>query len=133
MVRAAFVRKQHDGSWSLVVVNRAQTPRQLRAALPADDGLWDAEAGGPRDLAALRAELDAASAEHQQLVRDCETHRQVAEEATKLLSERELRAARAKEKLDAAQAELTLAMQRLAAQRALTNGCRARLCRPSLD
>ena len=92
----------------------------LRAALPADDGLWDAEAGGPRDLAALRAELDAASAEHQQLVRDCETHRQVAEEATKLLSERELRAARAKEKLDAAQGELTLAMQRLAAQRALT-------------
>ncbi|WP_283610976.1 AAA family ATPase, partial [Mycolicibacterium poriferae] len=92
----------------------------LRAALPADDGLWDADAGGPRDLAALRAELDAASAEHQQLVRDCETHRKVAEETTKLLSERELRAARAKEKLDAAQAELTLAMQRLAAQRALT-------------
>ncbi len=92
----------------------------LRAALPADDGLWEADAGGPRDLVALRAELEAASAEHQQLLRDCETHRKVAEETTKLLSDRELRAARAKEKLDAAQAELTLAMQRLAAQRALT-------------
>lgn len=92
----------------------------LRTALPTEDGLWDAATGAPRDLVALRAELDAATADHQQLVRDCETHRKVAHEATKLLSERELRAARAKEKRDAAQAELTLTAQRLAAQREIT-------------
>ena len=92
----------------------------LRAALPVEDGLWDPAAGGPQDLAALRAELDVATGEHQQLLRDCETHRKVAEEAAKLLSERGLRAARAKEKLDAAQSELTLIAQRLAAQRDAT-------------
>ena len=93
----------------------------LRAAQPAEDGLWDADAGALRDLAAHRAELDAATAEHQQLIRDCETHRKVAEETTRLLSERELCAARAKEKRDAAQAELTLATQRLAAQREMSS------------
>ena len=65
----------------------------------------------------LRADLDAATAAHQQAVRDCETHRKVAEEAAKLLAERGVRAARAKEKLQAAQAELAAAGERLAAHR----------------
>ncbi|MDY6998236.1 MAG: hypothetical protein SW019_16685, partial [Actinomycetota bacterium] len=92
----------------------------LKAQLPAEDGLWDSAAGGPQDPAALRAELDAATATYERLVRDCETHRKVAEEAAKKFAERGLGAARAKEKLNAAQAELALAGQRLAAQRSAT-------------
>ena len=80
-------------------------------------GLWDPATGAPQEPAALRAELDAATAAHQQAVRDCETHRKVAEEAAKLLAERGMRAARAKEKLQAAQAELAAAGQRLAVHR----------------
>lgn len=90
----------------------------LQAGMPADDGLWDAAAGGPNEPAAMRAELDAATMAHQQAVRDAETHRKVAEEAAKLLAERGMKAARAKEKLQAAQAELGVATQRLAEQRA---------------
>ncbi|MCV7151814.1 AAA family ATPase [Mycolicibacterium pyrenivorans] len=90
----------------------------LQAGMPAEDGLWDSAAGGPQDPAALRAELEAATAAHQQAVRDCETHRKVAEEAAKRLAERGMRAARAKEKLQAAQTELAATGQRLAEQRA---------------
>ncbi|MGZ8803083.1 MAG: ATP-binding protein, partial [Mycobacterium sp.] len=89
----------------------------LQAAMPAEDGRWDPATGGPQEPAALRAELDTATAAHQQAVRDCETHRKVAEEAAKLLAERGMRAARAKEKLQAALTELAVAGQRLAAQR----------------
>jgi len=90
----------------------------LQAGMPAEDGLWDSAAGGPQEPAALRAELEAATAAHQQAVRDCETHRKVAEEAAKRLAERGMRAARAKEKLQAAQTELAATGQRLAEQRA---------------
>ncbi len=90
----------------------------LEAGLPAEDGLWDSAAQGPQDSAALRAELDAATTDQQRLDRECETHRKVADEATTMVGERRLLAARAKEKLDAAQAELALAQRRLASQRA---------------
>ena len=82
-----------------------------------DDGLRNSTAAEHRDSAALHAELDAAGTAHQQAVQDCDKHRTVAEEAARLLGDRGVRAARAKEKLDAAQAELALAEQRLAAQR----------------
>ena len=85
--------------------------------MPAADGLWDATTAEPWEPTALRAELDAANAAHQQAVRDCETQRKVAEEAAKLLAERGVQAARGKEKLEAAQTELSLAGERLAAQR----------------
>ncbi|WP_370330825.1 AAA family ATPase [Mycolicibacterium hippocampi] len=90
---------------------------QLQARMPADDGLADPAAAGPQEPAAVHVELEAATSAHQQTVRDCETHRKVAEEAAKLLAERGMRAARAKEKLQAAQTELTAAGQRLATQR----------------
>ena len=98
----------------------------LQARLPAAEGSIPASGGGslgepattgPQEPAVLRADLDAATAAHQQAVRDCETHRKVAEEAAKLLAERGVRAARAKEKLQAAQAELAAAGERLAAHR----------------
>jgi len=82
-----------------------------------DDGLRNAAAADRHDSAALRAELDAASTAHQQAVQGCDKQRTVAEEAARLLADRGVRAARAKEKLEAAQAELALAGQRLAAQR----------------
>ncbi len=85
---------------------------ELRSDLPADPAT-----DGPLEPAALREELDAATAAHQQAVRDSETQRKVAEEAAKLLAESGVRGARAKEKLEAAQAELALAGDRLAAQR----------------
>ncbi|MGE0214942.1 AAA family ATPase [Mycolicibacterium sp.] len=76
------------------------------------------DAGGPADAAALRAELDAATAAHQQAVRDCETHRKVAEEAARRLADREVKAGGATTRLQAAQAELAAAEARLAAHRA---------------
>ena len=89
---------------------------ELRTDASVDDGVPGATMA-PRDPAELRAELDAATAAHHRAVLDCETHRKVAEEAAKLLAERGVGAARAKEKLEAAQAELALAEQRLATQR----------------
>ncbi|CAA0121986.1 putative protein [Mycolicibacterium vanbaalenii] len=93
---------------------------QLQACMPAEDGLWDPAAPGPQEPAAVHAKLEAATTAHQQAVRDCETRRKVAEEAAKLLAERGMRAARAKEKLQAAQTELAVAGGRLAAQRQAT-------------
>jgi hypothetical protein len=83
-------------------------------------------AGGPHHAATdrpthpdeARAALEAAAAEHQRAVAACETHRKVAEAAAKQLGERSTRASVAREKLTAAQAELTLARERLVAQRA---------------
>jgi hypothetical protein len=86
----------------------------LQERLPVEDGLFDTATLEP---AAQRLELIEATAVHQQAIRDCETHRKVAEEAAKMLAQRGMRAARAKEKLEAAQTELTVAGQRLAAQR----------------
>ncbi len=79
---------------------------ELRDGEPAEPGLWDTGAGDP---AAARAELDAAVAAHKQAIADCETHRKVAEAAAKRLGERATRANVAREKLAAAQAELTAA------------------------
>ncbi|AFM18559.1 hypothetical protein Mycch_3833 [Mycolicibacterium chubuense NBB4] len=90
---------------------------ELRENQPDDDGLFDLATGGPHDPAAQRRELIDATAAHQQAVRDCETHRKVAEEAAKLLAQRGVHAARAKEKLQAARDELAAAQLRLAAQR----------------
>lgn len=90
---------------------------KLREALPEADGLWDPAAAGPQDPAAQRTELIESIAAHQQLVQDCETHRRVAEESAKQLAQREGRVINAKAKLEAAQAELAVGGQRLAAQR----------------
>ncbi|MGB0969868.1 MAG: ATP-binding protein, partial [Mycobacterium sp.] len=90
---------------------------ELGSGLPIEDGLWNSATGPPQEPDELRAELDTATTVHQQVVRDCETQRRRAEEAAKLFSERGVRAARAKEKWQAAQAELALAEQRLEAER----------------
>jgi AAA domain len=98
-----------------------ETAEQLRARLaelqdrePAETGLFDLEA----DVATARAELDAAVAAHQKAIADCETHRKVAEAAAKRLGERSTHASVLREKLTAAQAELTVARERLTPQRA---------------
>lgn len=91
----------------------------LRDRMPAEDGLFDTAVDGPLDPAAQRLELIEATAVHQQAMRDCETHRKVAEEAGKLLAKRGLLAARVMEKLQAAQGELAAASRRLAEQRAM--------------
>lgn len=95
----------------------------LQARTPAEDGLFDTDAdtGGSVDPAAQRLELVEATAAHQQAIRDCETQRKVAEEAGKLFARRGLHAARLLEKLQAAQAELAAATQRLTEQRAATS------------
>ncbi|UXA16782.1 ATP-binding protein [Mycobacterium sp. SMC-4] len=91
---------------------------ELRTRLAAGDSAMPAEAVPP---AQLRAQLAAEVAAHQQARAKCETQRKVAAETAKLVSERALRAARAKEKLQSARDELAVAEQRLAAQRAETN------------
>ena len=91
---------------------------ELQAGLQAQDDESQDAVAGSQDPAVLRAELAAATADGQRLAGDAETHRKVAEQAAKQVTERGLAAARAKEKLHAAVAELTLAGQRLAEQRA---------------
>jgi hypothetical protein len=86
---------------------------RFQALMPAEAGLWDA-AGDPD---AARTELDAAVAAYKQAMADCETHRKVAEAAAKRLGERSTRANVLREKLSAAQAELTVARERLTVQR----------------
>jgi len=93
----------------------------LQARTPAEEGLFDTDTGASLDPAAQRLELVEATAAHQQAIRDCETHRKVAEEAAKLSAKRGLHAARLLEKLQAAQAELAAAGARLAEQRAATS------------
>jgi DNA repair exonuclease SbcCD ATPase subunit len=85
---------------------------ELREGEPAELSLWDAG-----DPTAARADLDAAVVAHRQAMTDCETHRKVAEAAAKRLGERTTRANVAREKLAAAQAELTGARERLVQQR----------------
>ena len=91
---------------------------ELRARQPADAGLWDVAPHGPTDVAGARAELDAAVAAHQRALVDCETHRKVAAAAAKRLGERSTQASVLREKLAAAQGELTVARERLALLRA---------------
>jgi hypothetical protein len=86
----------------------------LRASEPTEPSLADAVAG---DLAAARADLEAATAAHKQAMTDCETHRKVAEFATKRLGERAIHAKVAGEKLMSAQAEVSTARGRLSMQR----------------
>jgi len=87
---------------------------ELRDGKPAEPVSWDTGAGDP---AAARADVDAAVAAHKQAVADCETHRKIAEAAAKRLGERTTRANVAREKLAAAQTELTAAGERLTLQR----------------
>ena len=87
---------------------------ELHDRKPAETGLFDLEA----DVATARAELDTAVAAHQKAIADCEKHRQVAEAAAKLLGERSTQASVLREKLTAAQGELTVARERLTLQRA---------------
>jgi hypothetical protein len=86
----------------------------LQERKPAETSLFDLEV----DVATARAELDAAVAAHQKAIGECETQRRVAEAAAKKLGERSTRASVVREKLVAAQAELSVARERLAAQRA---------------
>jgi hypothetical protein len=90
---------------------------ELYDRVPADAGLWDG-AGARSDPTGARADLDAAVAAHKQAMADCETHRRVAEAAAKRLGEKSTRAKVLREKLTAAQAELAVARERLALQRA---------------
>ncbi len=76
------------------------------------------DAAGPTDKGSARAELEAATAAHQQAVADCETHRKVAEAAAKRLGERATQASTVREKLTTCFAELTVGRERLAQQRA---------------
>jgi hypothetical protein len=85
---------------------------ELREGQPAESGLFDLDTPG------ARAELDAAVAARQQAVVDCETHRKVAAVAAERLAEKATRASVLREKLTVAQAELTVARDRLAVQRA---------------
>ncbi|WP_326545771.1 AAA family ATPase [Mycolicibacterium sp. ND9-15] len=71
------------------------------------------------DAGAARAELDTATVAQKQVIADCETHRKVAEEASKRLGECDTRLTVAREKLTGAHAELALALERLEAQRAV--------------
>jgi hypothetical protein len=87
---------------------------ELHDREPAETSLFDLEA----DAATARAELDAAVAAYQKAVAECEKHRQVAEAAAKLLGERSTQASVVREKLTAAQGELTVARERLTLQRA---------------
>jgi hypothetical protein len=87
---------------------------ELHEREPAETGLFDLEA----DVATARGELDAAVAAHQKAIADCETHRKVAEAAAKRLGERSTHASVLREKLTAAQGELTAARERLTLQRA---------------
>jgi AAA ATPase domain len=86
----------------------------LRDGEPVEPGLWD---NGATDPAAARADLDAAVSAHKQAMADCETHRKVAEAAVKRLGDRTTRAKVTREKLSAAQTELSAAHERLILQR----------------
>ncbi|MFG1931238.1 AAA family ATPase [Mycobacterium sp. NPDC048908] len=89
---------------------------ELRGAEPAEPGLWD-----DVDPAAARAELNTAVQAHKQAVADCETHRKVAQAAASRLAERASAADVAREKLTAAQAELTNAHERLLQLRSIVS------------
>jgi hypothetical protein len=90
----------------------------LRARFAALNAAASPDAALSVDPAAARAELDAATVAHQQSIADCETHRKVAEAATKRLGERATQASVAREKLTACFAELTAGRDRLERERA---------------
>ncbi|MDG4666285.1 AAA family ATPase [Mycobacterium sp. 236(2023)] len=113
-VRAVLDELTADDSFDDV---RAQLAA-IEARLPAAQGLFETDADGALDPAAQRLELVEATAAHQEAKRDCDIHTKVADEAGKLLAQRELHAARVMEKLAAAQLELAAAAQRLDDQRA---------------
>ncbi|KUI33261.1 ATP-binding protein [Mycobacterium sp. GA-2829] len=92
---------------------------ELRDSQPDEDGLFELE--GPADAATARAALDAAVAAHQRAIGVCETHRKVAVAASMRLNEKATRLGVVREKLAAAQTELTTATDRLSAARALTD------------
>lgn len=108
-VHATYEALTGDGTADQLRARQAE----LQAQQPAVAGLWDT-AGEPD---AARAELAAAVAAHKQAMADCETHRKVAEVAARRLGERTTRANVLREKATAAQAELTLARERLSLQR----------------
>ncbi|MCT7656882.1 AAA family ATPase [Mycobacterium deserti] len=89
---------------------------ELQDREPADMSLFDIGV----DAATARADLDAAVAAHQKTIADCETHRLVAEQAARRLGQKTTQASVSTEKLATVQGELTLARERLAAQRAVT-------------
>ncbi|MEE6168134.1 MULTISPECIES: AAA family ATPase [unclassified Mycolicibacterium] len=88
----------------------------LSADQPAEAALFDLE--GPADIVTARTELDAAVAAHRQAVIDAETHRKVANAAARKHAQATTGATVLREKIAAAQAELTVDTGRLAAQRA---------------
>jgi energy-coupling factor transporter ATP-binding protein EcfA2 len=90
----------------------------LRARLAALETATSPDAASAVDPAGARAELDAATAAHQQSIADCETHRKVAAAAAKRLGERVTQASVAREKLTTCFAELTVGRERLEQQRA---------------
>lgn len=113
-VRAVLTALSADDSLEALRARLAD----VRSRMPAEDGLFDAETAAVQDPAAQRRELLEATAAHQEALRDCETHAKVAEAAAALVAERELRAARVKEKLAVVAEELAAAGRRLAEARA---------------
>jgi AAA ATPase domain len=93
---------------------------ELQERQAADGALFVVAAVGPADPVAARAELDAAVAANQQAMANCETHRKVSEAAARRLGDRTTRASVLQEKLTAAQAEVAVARERLAQQRAVS-------------
>jgi hypothetical protein len=91
---------------------------ELHDREPGDAGLWDVATGELSGPDGARAELDAAVVAHQKAMAECETRRKVAEAAAKRLGERATHASVMREKVTAAQAELTVAQERLDMQRA---------------
>lgn len=75
--------------------------------------------GATPDADGARAELDVAAAAHEQAAADCETKRRVAAAAAKQLAEKSARATVLREKVMTQRAELEVAADRLARQRAL--------------
>ena len=91
---------------------------ELRAGEPDEASLFDA--AGSTDIAAARAELDAAVAAHRQAGAAAEADRQAIAAAAAALSEASGRASVLQGQLTTVQAELTAATGRLGAQRELT-------------
>jgi hypothetical protein len=89
----------------------------LRARLAALQTAASPDLASAADPACARAELDAATAAHQQSIADCETHRKVAAAAAKRLGEMATQASVAREKLTTCFSELTVGRDRLEQQR----------------
>ncbi|BBX31007.1 hypothetical protein MMAG44476_11591 [Mycolicibacterium mageritense DSM 44476 = CIP 104973] len=88
----------------------------LRAGQPAEAPLFDLD--GPADIGTARTELDAAVAAHRKAVAHRETSRKVAAAAGQARTDKSTRVTVLREKLTAADAELTVCRGRLDAQRA---------------